>query len=133
MLGGHFCWKASDVQYTYMYMYMYAVTVCVQYLVNYYVVNSLIPLHTACIIIHFFLVVSSILTVFCVRASMYTIQSNPSTHLCTYMYIHGWPCDQTAPFMIVCVCADSPRTRIMKYPILLKEVKKKVHTCTWVW
>ena len=24
------------------------------------------------------------------------------------------------------VCADSPRSRVMKYPILLKEVKKKV-------
>ncbi len=101
MLGGHSCWKASDVCVCRLYVHVHVcvrrlyihVHVCCNsvctVLVNDYVVNSLIPLHTACIII-LKMVVSSILTVFCVRASMYTIQSNPSTHLCTYMYIHGW-------------------------------------------
>lgn len=38
------------------------------------------------------------------------------TCVSTYMY-----------YMICSCCPDSPRTRIMKYPIMLKEVKKKVN------
>ena len=48
-----------------------------------------------------------------------------------YMYMYMFVCVHVLNLHYLFDTPDSPRSRIMKYPILLKEVKKKVmQSCT---